>query len=647
MAQTAFMEEFTEVGLFLPELINRGLSARERLTYYVTLLQAAQAYAQAPHPPAPTLRAEREASGIADAMLDEIVAASRTITTDITRIPGAGAIVDLIFSDLREMLQPLKAAAVTRPELADRLEIYERRLERQLAIGPPCQDDNLTATLIDGLARRTQNGHDSVHQLALDLQCELDHLSKAVSPETIDGATGYGLAATDRAMVRAFMRGVNQTKALKFDRPGLRTSAARDGDRLSIHSALGTDNAQRFIVHVHGLAATVVYSDRHRARTRFLHDMLLVHDVHWEASPVAAGANYERSLGTYAAETAQDMERFLTFTGSRLVFLIDWNRARKRLGRFVGNTDAIAVLKWAADNDVGHQGFLQAGGARLVYTALERALPPKVRYGARLDDLLGSDASRSFLRSVLGIAASGLGNDRSMRLIEDEVEAEFLAYLRTSGRTVLGAATEHATVVAEMAEELCRVLARVTRGAEQVDDASVCEDITALAARAHEIARRSSRLLDQTGEAHQLRRLLSETDDAASSLEEAAFLVTLVPVKRDEKVIALLDGMADLISRGAREYVLCLQAAHDLAQTAARPAIERFLVSVDQIAGLRQRADIAERAIRKTLVVGPAACCELYVSSALAREFEQTAQRLGRCAVMVRDHVRNDLTRTT
>jgi hypothetical protein len=51
------------VGLFLPELINRGLMARDKLKYYVSLLQAAHVYAQSPHHPAPTLRGEREASG--------------------------------------------------------------------------------------------------------------------------------------------------------------------------------------------------------------------------------------------------------------------------------------------------------------------------------------------------------------------------------------------------------------------------------------------------------------------------------------------------------------------------------------------------------------------------------------------------------
>ena len=34
-----------------------------------------------------------------------------------------------------------------------------------------------------------------------------------MSPESVDGATAYGLAATDRTIVQAFMRGVNQTRA--------------------------------------------------------------------------------------------------------------------------------------------------------------------------------------------------------------------------------------------------------------------------------------------------------------------------------------------------------------------------------------------------------------------------------------------------
>src|SRR5712671_3267898 len=152
--KVGIIEQLGEAGLFLPELINRGLGARDRLQYYVSLLEAAQTYAQAPHHPAPTLRAEREASGISDEVLDQIVGGSRTITSELIRIPGAGVIMGHIFGDLRQMLQPLNAAATARPEMRDRLEVYQHRLDQQIADAPPCHDDQLTSAAIDGLAQR-------------------------------------------------------------------------------------------------------------------------------------------------------------------------------------------------------------------------------------------------------------------------------------------------------------------------------------------------------------------------------------------------------------------------------------------------------------------------------------------------------------
>jgi len=139
------IEQLGESGLFLPELINRGLMARDKLKYYVSLLQAAHVYAQSPHHPAPTLRGEREASGIADAALDLIVPASRSIGDNIVSIPGAHLILEQIFGNLRQMLQPLRAAVAARPEMRERFEIYQARVDRQIAGAPPCHDDQLTA----------------------------------------------------------------------------------------------------------------------------------------------------------------------------------------------------------------------------------------------------------------------------------------------------------------------------------------------------------------------------------------------------------------------------------------------------------------------------------------------------------------------
>src|SRR5580765_134133 len=633
------IEQIGESGLFLPELINRGLMARDKLKYYVSLLQAAHVYAQSPHHPAPTLRGEREASGISDAALDLIVPASRSISANVISIPGAHLILEQIFGNLRQMLQPLRAALAARPEMRERFEIYQARVDRQIAGAPPCHDDQLTAAAIEALARRTENGHDSVNQLAMDLQWELNRLNGSVSLESVDGATTYSLTAADRALVHAFMNGVNETSRLKFDRPGLGTTATRDSDQLTIQNDLGSSDVHVLVVHVRELTATVIYTDIHRARIRFLHDLLRPHDIHWETPSVAAGATYEMSVGTYTAPHQDALEGFLTFLGSRLVFLLEWNRARKRLARFVKNSEAVALLRWAADNNVGHHAFLQAGDVRLIATALERATPSQVRFGARLDELLGADAARLFLMSVLGIVSAGMSGGRSMRLIEDEIEAELLTHLRSTDRSVLGAEADHAAVMATIADHLSHALTRMKRGEERPDLGRVSALAKNCEERADEIVRRSSRMLDQTSDGYRLRRLLSQADDVADALEGTAFMLTVVPPNIDKKSLSMLEELAELVNRSAREYVRCLEEARDLSHTATRVEIEKFLMTVDQLAELQHQVASAERIVRERLIRDAPDFRELHVASAIAQGLDQAAHTLARCGLIIRDYV--------
>src|SRR4029453_9468673 len=64
--KVAIIEKIGESGVLLPELITRGLAAHHRLKYYLTLLQTAYTYALAPSKPVPSLRTQREASGLDD-----------------------------------------------------------------------------------------------------------------------------------------------------------------------------------------------------------------------------------------------------------------------------------------------------------------------------------------------------------------------------------------------------------------------------------------------------------------------------------------------------------------------------------------------------------------------------------------------------
>jgi uncharacterized protein Yka (UPF0111/DUF47 family) len=634
------LEQIGERGLLLPELINRGLAANDRLKYYLTLLQTAHAYAQAPGQQIPNLRHEREASGISDAALDDVVGASRMVTNSTVYIPGVASIVGHVLDDVRHMVDPIAAASPWRVDLAERAALYARRLDDQAARAPACTDDQIPAGTIDAFTKLPGNGHDSLHQLVMDLHWELNRLQASVSVEIIDGAHAYGLGDNDRRLVRAFMKGVNSTAALKFDHPGLETTATRDGDHLAIQNDLGVSDAHVMVVHVAGLVATLIYTDAHRARARFVRDLLEPQHVTWSAD--AGGSRedgYDMSVGSHTAADEDALDHFLTYLGSRLVFLIGWNRARKRLSRVVKKSDAAELLKWAADNNIGHEGFLKAGDVRLIHSALDRAAPTQIYYGARLDEILGRDAAKRFLMSVLRLASAGVARRSSPRLIDDEIEAELMMYLQRSDRSFLGAIADHAMVLAEMVEWIRHAITQLKNHAH-ADGAPAAAVLKSWKADADAIIRRTRRAIDSVEHGAQLRHLLSEGDKAVKVLEEAAFILTLVPNGIDGGVADLLDQLADLASRAVREYIRCLEDARELSRGAARPDLERFLVTVDRLVTLEDSCDEAERAIRERVLRGSSSDFrEVYVLSELTRRLDLATDSVVRSGLLVRDYV--------
>jgi uncharacterized protein Yka (UPF0111/DUF47 family) len=486
----------------------------------------------------------------------------------------------------------------------------------------------------------TSNGHDTLHRLVMDLHWELNRLQSTLSVELLDGAHVYGLTDVDRRLVRAFMRGVHETAALKFDHPGLETTATRDGDHLAIQNDLGVADAHIVVIHVTGLLATVTYMDLHRSRAHFLREILEAHHaVEW--TECSGDHEFTTHTGSFQAADQPGLEMFLATVGSRLVFLIDWNRARKRLARFVRKSDAIALLKWAADNNVGHEAFLQAGHIRLVHNALARASSTQVPYGARLDDILGRDGAKRFLMSVLQIVSSGLSRHISPRLIDDEIEAELLMYLQRPDRTILGAVTDHALVLAGMVERIRRAIVQLKEHRATAGEvAQIATLVRAWKADADAIVERARRTIDSAEHAGQLRRLLSEGHRAVKVCAEAAFTLTLVPENIDDGLAVRLDELADLASRAAREHLRCLEDARELSRCTARQELERFLITVDRLAALRESCDEAERAVKERMFHGNGVDFRtVYAVSELTRQLDRTTDSLVHSGLLVRDYV--------
>lgn len=65
----------------------------------------------------------------------------------------------------------------------------------------------------------------------MDVHRAFNKLQGEISQVQIDGAATCLLKEKDRPMVQAFMAGVNRTAPLKFDHPGLGTTATRSGKK--------------------------------------------------------------------------------------------------------------------------------------------------------------------------------------------------------------------------------------------------------------------------------------------------------------------------------------------------------------------------------------------------------------------------------
>jgi|GEM_PF-4211987 len=117
----------------------------------------------------------------------------------------------------------------------------------------------------------TPNG---LHILIMDLHKEINRLQSEISTEVIEGVKAYGVTEADRSLITAFMTGVNRTAPLKFDHPGLATTAARSGSTLLIQNDLGTTDAHVLVVRITGRSAVVTHTDIHVQRLRFFQSWL-------------------------------------------------------------------------------------------------------------------------------------------------------------------------------------------------------------------------------------------------------------------------------------------------------------------------------------------------------------------------------------
>jgi uncharacterized protein Yka (UPF0111/DUF47 family) len=633
-----------ERALLLPRKLTEALAANDRLKVYFTLLQAAERHADHPDEAVPDFRTERHAAGL-DGELDLGIATSRRKADGDLYVPGASTMRTRVLADLAAMQAPLSLAATS-----DAAALAARAQTLAFAL-PPFDADCVPRGAIAAVTRAARSAEaDSLHLLVMDLHRAINSLQSSISEESLDGARVWQVAEPDRALIRAFMRGVNETAPLKFDHPGLGTTATRIDGRLLIQNDIGTTDAHLLVVQVEGLAATLTYTDVHARRLGFLQSLLKSFGVEWtqpqtrHSDDLAEGENYYLSVGRYLAPDAESLTGYLGYLGSRLVFLIDWNRARKRLRELLAKDDAERLLKWAADRNIGHRAFLQLGGEQLIYEAMEFAQRAPLHYGERLFEAMGAEPALEFMQFVLREAATGLLAQRSERFIRDEIKAELARRFRSAHSSLLGIALTHAERVFDLAsvvqEGLLRhgepgAAASLQRAAQRAGKWE--QEGDAIVSRIRTLASRASKPSVYA-------ELLHEADEAADGLEEACFLMThLATVTPPFGVMEPLQALSALLVAGAQESVKMFEAASHVTREGAREDLQDFFAAVDGVIAIEHETDRAERAVTTKLLAGECEVRAFHLAASLSQRLEHAADGLALCALKLRDHLLNDI----
>jgi uncharacterized protein Yka (UPF0111/DUF47 family) len=424
--------------------------------------------------------------------------------------------------------------------------------------------------------------------------------------------------------------------------------ATRAGARLTIQNDLGETDAHVVVIAVEGAGVTVTYTDVHLARAKFFTGLLRNFPVQWSgldrksAEGLGDDGVFYLVTGHFAAADDKARDVFLEALGAMLVFLIDWNKARKVLRSWVSKGDAVDILDWAAHHRFGHRGFLALGGGELVAAAVHHATPTRIGFGERLDRALGRTAAVDFLKTVLRVSAEALLEGGSVRLARDRIDADLVRHLQRLDGMLLAIVVQQAGLARDIASGLSQFIAEQQAGRSF--------DRAAFAGRARRIEEKADRIaIDARNEIARfeadpsIERLVNEVEQAIDELEQAAFVCPLVPDAISAELLKPLNELTAAAVAGAEAAASGAAAAADVPE-GQRIDSEDALASVACLIEAEHKADAAERAVTAILLQGNFDLKTALSVLELTRAVERSTDRFAAFGHLLRGRVLADLT---
>ena len=620
-------------SLLLPAWLKLALQANDRIKLYLSLLQAGLQHADAPHQPVTDWSRELAQLGLSEAQWLQDLAKSAYLDHELLVLPALDSLVQALSTDLTLLARPICDTEHDKAQaMRTRRDDWLQRLDALR------DEEGLSQSLLIALTSgdRTHQG-DSFHLLVMDLHKLLNALSGQLATENLDGAHVWQIADSDRPLIRAFMRGLQRTAPLKFGHPGLDTAVTRSGSKLLIQNDIGTNDVHVLVIEVEDLCVSLTYSDLHPSRFDFFQQMLEQFGFQWtlseplKADGLNAGKPYRLGHARRLADNAQDLEQALTAVASRIVFVIDWNRARKRLQNFVRKPLALELLREAARQEWGHMAWLLAGGERLAWDAMQAVDSEAFRVGDRLDQVLGEAATYDYLRELLRLSSVMLRQKQPAALVADEARMLLARVLRQ--RTFeFDLIAEHAACSHALGMMLCELLERC--GSDSPDEvAAVLHHAKRLERQADHLLMEARQRAERQSRWQPVVDLLEKSDDVADALEESIFIVGLLSETPDRTlasvVMTQLQQLADTTLLGIQDQIKAVEIARHLSERSDPGDNEMFLQALWRTLHAERVCDELSRSARQEIVrnlgAKPAA---LMLASDLARTVEKASDGL-------------------
>jgi len=627
--------------LLLPSLIARGLAANDSVKVRLSILQAAACHAREGDSIKFELADECRATGIEPASMQALVEHALSCGEGRMTAPGLGGLGTAVWRDVAIMAEAVKAADTS---LGEDVMARLAAIESSVSFGT---HDDIEIAQVARLTTVTAQDGDSLHRLIMDLHKLLNGLAATHADEVIAGAHVCGLLPQDRPAVEAFMAGLKKTEGLRFGHPGLATTAVRTGERLTIQNDIGETDAHVVVIAVEAGAVTVTYSDVHLPRAKFFVGLFRGFDVQWgglerkSVAGLAEGGVFYLITGRFATESRESRHAFLDAIGSSLVFLIDWNKARKVLRGWVSKNDAVQILDWAARHRFGHRGFLELGGADLLSAAVRHAVPARIGFGEQLDRALGREAAADFLKSVLRVSAETLLAGGSERLARDRIEADLVRRLQRVEVALLAIVIRQAGLAREIGAAVASFIA-ARRDHCPYDCEALVKNARHIEEKADRIATEARSEIDRLNADSRIVSLVNLAEDAIDELEQAAFIASLVPTELASELLDPLDALCAAVVSGAEAAAVGAAAAVEVPD-GHRADSEDALAATVRLIDAEHAADAAERRVTAQILTGAFEQNTALSVIELARALERATDRLAGFGHVLREHVLSDL----